>query len=98
MEQKIEEPLSTRALADAIGISPRQMERLFVREFGSSPSRFYLELRLRHAQRLLLQSTDSVLDIALKCGFANASHFGKHYREVFSRTPAAFRRGHRGGG
>ncbi len=99
MERHLEDPLPARTLAELAGVSPRQMERLFVAAFGLPPSRFYLELRLKQARRLLVQSADSVLDIALRCGFASASHFGKCYRETFGTTPAAFRREHhRAGG
>lgn len=92
MEENMEEPVPLGALADVIGVSPRQLERLFQKEFGKSPARFCLELRLRHAQDLLRQSTDSIQLIAHKCGFSSASHFGRAYREVFDSTPASDRR------
>ncbi len=93
MERNIEHPLSVHAIAHTVGISWRQLERLFVKQFRRSPSRFYLELRLKHAQMLLTQSTDSILGIALKCGFSDASHLSKSYRKVFHETPAQVRRG-----
>src|SRR6185437_3946910 len=71
MEQNIEHPLHTQTLAQIAGISRRQLERRFLGEFGKTPSRFYVELRLKHAQALLLQSTDSLLAVALKCGFSS---------------------------
>ena len=92
MEENTERPLSAQTLAQVAGISDRQLERLFLQHFGRGPSRFYLELRLRRAQTMLLQSTDSISQIAEKCGFASASHLGKCYREVFRDTPAHARR------
>jgi len=92
MEQNTEYPLPTQAVAQIAGISPRQLERLFVQHFDRAPSRFYLELRLRQSQAMLLQSTDSISQIAAKCGFASASHLGKCYRDVFKDTPAHARR------
>lgn len=93
MEQNIEHPLPTLGLAHAVGMSPRQLERLFNKKFGRSPSRFYVRLRLKRAQMLLTQSTDSILGIALRCGFTDASHLSKCFREVFHETPAQVRRG-----
>jgi len=98
MEQNSERPLPTQALAQIAGISPRQLERLFLQSFDRRPSRFYLELRLRQAQTMLLQSTDSISQIAAKCGFASASHLGKCYREAFKDTPAHVRRSRGQGG
>lgn len=92
MEEHTGHPLTTRALAHFAGISPRQLERLFVRQFGRVPSRFYLELRLRQAQLMLLQSTEPIARIAARFGFASASHFGRCYRDVFKETPGQFRR------
>jgi transcriptional regulator GlxA family with amidase domain len=99
MEQNIEHPLHTQTLAQIAGISRRQLERRFLGEFGKTPSRFYVELRLKHAQALLLQSTDSLLAVALKCGFSSASHFGRCFRATYHETPARVRRaGHSGVG
>ena len=92
-EQNIAHPLSMQAIAHTVGVSPRQIERLFAEQFGCSPSHFYLELRLKHAQILLTQSTESILGIALRCGFSDASHLGKCYRKVLHETPAQVRRG-----
>ena len=92
MEQHIEHPRSMHAIAHTVGISLRQLDRLFVKQLHHSPSRFYLGLRLKHAQMLLMQSTDSILGIALRCGFCDASHLGKCYRKIFHETPAQVRR------
>jgi transcriptional regulator GlxA family with amidase domain len=92
MEQNIEHPLHTQTLAQIAGISRRQLERRFLSDFGKTPSRFYVELRLKHAQMLLLQSTGSLLDVALKCGFSSASHFGRCFRATYHETPARVRR------
>jgi len=92
MEDNQEEPLSCAALAEGVGLSTRQMERLFRKYFGRTPTRFYLELRLDRARLLLSQTTMPVLDVALASGFVSASHFSKCYREQFGRTPREERR------
>jgi len=87
MQENLEEPLTRNELADAAGVSTRQLERLFRRYINRSPARFYLELRLQKARQLLLQTDLSVMNVALACGFVSASHFTKCYRAYFGRTP-----------
>ncbi|RMH48462.1 MAG: GlxA family transcriptional regulator [Alphaproteobacteria bacterium] len=87
MEQKIEEPESPGDLAAAVGMSTRQLERLFRRYLNRSPKRYYMELRLQRARQLLLQTDMSVINVALACGFTSPSHFSKCYRAYFRTTP-----------
>ena len=87
MEGNIEEPLSPLILAANLGISIRQLERLFQRYFAKSPKRYYMELRLQKARNLLLQTEMNVLQIALACGFSSSSHFSKCYKSAFNVTP-----------
>jgi len=96
MEQTLEEPVSCADLARDVKLSGRQLERLFRKYLGRTPTRYYLDLRLKHARLLLLQTDMSVLDVALAAGFVSASHFSKCYREQFDKTPREERGGERG--
>ena len=87
MEANIGEPLSRSELADRAGVSPRQMERLFRVHLDCTPSRYYMDARLKRARILLSQTSLSVLEVAIACGFASASHFAKCYRQLFGRPP-----------
>ncbi len=87
MERNLEEPLSPSLLAKQAGLSTRQLERLFRRYLDRSPKRYYLELRLKKARSLLLQTDMSVINVALACGFSSPSHFSKCYRAFYGRTP-----------
>jgi transcriptional regulator GlxA family with amidase domain len=87
MEEHLEEPLPRSDLARRTGLSTRQLERLFRKYLGRTPTRYYQELRLYRARTLLTQTSLSVLDVALACGFVSASHFSKCYREFFRCTP-----------
>ncbi|RUX47511.1 GlxA family transcriptional regulator [Mesorhizobium sp. M4A.F.Ca.ET.050.02.1.1] len=91
MEQHIEDPLPLRDLAKCVGLSRRQIERLFERYVSCSPMRYYLRLRLELAERLIEQTNMSMVEIAVACGFASSSHFSKCFREVFGRAPRTFR-------
>jgi transcriptional regulator GlxA family with amidase domain len=87
MEANLSEPMSLIEIADHVGLSRRQIERLFRTEMGRSPARYYLEIRLDRARHLLLQSSLPVVEVAVACGFVSASHFSKCYRELYSRSP-----------
>ncbi len=87
MEANLSEPLSLVEVADHVGLSRRQIERLFRQEMGRSPARYYLEIRLDRARHLLLQSNLPVVEVAVACGFVSASHFSKCYRELYARSP-----------
>ena len=87
MEGKIEDPISPAQLATDVGMSTRQLERLFRRYLNRSPKRYYMELRLQKARNLLMQTDMSVINVALACGFASPSHFSKCYRSHYQTTP-----------
>ena len=87
MEANLGEPLPTEDIARLVGVSRRQLERLFKQHLDELPSRYYAELRLARARRLLQQTSQSILQIGLGCGFSSGSHFSKAYRARFGRTP-----------
>lgn len=87
MEANIPEPLPLIDIARYVGLSRRQIERLFHQHMGRAPARYYLEIRLDRARHLLMQSTIPVVDVAIACGFVSASHFSKCYREMYGKSP-----------
>lgn len=94
MEAAIEDPVSPADLAEAVGMSTRQLERLFRRYLNRSPKRYYMELRLARARNLLMQTDLSVINVALACGFSSPSHFSKCYRAQYGTTPYRERGAH----
>jgi transcriptional regulator GlxA family with amidase domain len=92
MEENIEKPLSLERIAHATGLSRRQIERLFRRHLDCVPKRYYLEMRLRRARELLLQTSMPVMDITTSCGFKSPPHFSRCYRAQFGHPPSAERR------
>ena len=87
MEENLEEPMSQTELAREAALSTRQLERLFRKYLSTTPTRYYLNLRLARARHLLRQTSLSILSVALACGFVSASHFSKCYRETYGKTP-----------
>lgn len=80
------------ALARRFALSRRSLYRLFSR-FGTSPSRWLIDVRLRHAYRMLSQgsSGDSVSTVAFATGFADSSHFARAFRQRFGIAPSDLR-------
>lgn len=87
MEGALEEPLSRTRIAQIAGVSERQLDRLFLAQVGTGLSAYYLKLRLERARQLVLQSSLSLTEIAVACGFNSASTFSKSYRAEFGEPP-----------
>lgn len=87
MNANVEEPLTSDEIASHVGVSRRQLERLFKQCLQQVPSQYYLELRLNQARQLLRTTHGSIIQIGLSCGFSSGSHFASAYRAVFGLTP-----------
>ncbi len=92
IEANIEQPLTPAELADLVGISKRQLERLFRRYLNTTPARYYLGLRLETARRMLEKSSMKIIDVAIACGFKSAGHFSSRYYSSFGVTPRESRK------
>ena len=92
MERHIESPLTVDALAQGVGITRRQTERLFEGLLGIGPAEYYRSLRLERA-RTLARSTDlAMIEIAMATGFASESSLARAYRRQFGRPPSSERK------
>jgi AraC family transcriptional regulator, glycine betaine-responsive activator len=91
MEASIEEPRPTAEIAEALEISVRQLERLFDRYLNATPKAYFTEMRLHRARNLLVQSEQSVTEVAIACGFRSSSHFAKCYKRAYGLSPLSQR-------
>lgn len=96
MEAHIEDPLPFEDIASQVGLSQRQLQRMFKYYLGMSPMRYYLWLRLLRARELLLQTRMSIMGVTVACGFQSPCHFSKAYRARFGHSPTSERRLMRG--
>ena len=92
MEQGIEDPPSIAGIAAGIGLSQRRLEMLFADRLGVSPGRFFLDLRLDEARRLMTDTRLSVQEIALRTGFSGQVTFARAFRARFGMSATALRR------
>lgn len=87
MEENLDQPVSMLDLSRAVGLTRRQLHRLFRQHTGETPTDFYRDLRLRHARTLLHGTPARIIDVATATGFGSHSHFTKVYRERFGVSP-----------
>ena len=87
MERNIEEPLTQTELADYLGLSVRQVQRIFRQYLGVTPIRYYLNVRLDRARGLVTQTEIPIMDIATLCGFLRAEQLSRAYVKRFEITP-----------
>lgn len=88
-----ESELNVEQMADAMGMSRANLYRRMVSATGSTPSEFIKIVRLRHAERLLMQSGLTVSEISYEVGFTSPRYFSKCYKDLFGYLPSEARRG-----
>ncbi len=92
MERRLEEPEPIAQVARAVGLSERQLGRLFRSELGRSPMELRDALRLARARALIARADLPMGEIALRCGFADGSHLARRFRQRYAESPTAARR------
>ncbi|HQR36493.1 MAG TPA: AraC family transcriptional regulator [Blastocatellia bacterium] len=92
MAEHVAEEFSLERLAAQAGLSKFHFQRLFKSGVGVSPSRYHINLRMNLARRLLRETKQSVVDVALEVGYADPSHFAKLFRRETGLSPSDYRR------
>lgn len=92
MEAHITENISLDTIAEEVGLSKYYFNRLFSRHIGMTPHRYFLNMRVQHAKKLLMTTHDSVEQVAEKCGFDSASNFIRLFKQRTGMTPTAYRK------
>lgn len=91
MQQNIDTPLSVKDLSKRIGHSRRQIERHFQAALEISPRAAFLQIRLETALHLLGATDKSISQIAVDCGFCDASHLSRLFKQHYNCTPMVAR-------
>ena len=91
MQQNIDTPLSVTEIAQQLGHSKRQIERRFRAHLDTSPQAAFQAIRLSFARHLISSSKKPIAQIAVDCGFADASHLNRNFKRRFGKTPNALR-------
>lgn len=91
MEHHVETPLPVAEIAERVGASPRQLDRLFQRHLQVSPSHYYRRLRVDRARHLLVQTSLPVVEIAAATGFCSSAHLARCFRDYHRVSPLDYR-------
>jgi AraC family transcriptional regulator, melibiose operon regulatory protein len=90
------EPLTAETIAKANDLHPNYAMNLFRQAFGTTITTFITQHRISHAQRLLITTIDSILDVALSAGFQSLSRFNEAFKKACGCSPREYRKAHRG--
>jgi AraC family carnitine catabolism transcriptional activator len=92
MEHHLAEPVPVAEIAAYVGVSTRQLQRVFKDHVGISAAGFHRELRLDRARTLLQQTAAKITEIALGTGFSALAQFSTAYRARYGHPPSKERR------
>jgi AraC-like DNA-binding protein len=82
------ERISVRKMADMVGLNTHYFGTLFHQETGLSLNRYLIRTRVRKAENLLTSGEYKVGDAAEVCGFTDATHFYKQFKEIMGYAPS----------
>jgi len=92
MEQHIDEPLSIEGIALQLQLSRRTLEKHFKAQLNISPQRYYKRMRMQIAKRLVVDSSNSLQEIALRTGFSSSAVFSREFKIAFGHSPSFYRK------
>jgi transcriptional regulator GlxA family with amidase domain len=92
MESQIDSPLQISSIATKMNMSVRSLETLFQSVLATSPGKFYRNLRLQMARRLLMETSLSLQEITVRTGFSSTSAFSRASKNHFGKTPGQMRK------
>jgi AraC-like DNA-binding protein len=91
IDKNYKEEIRLKTLSDIAGMTPAAFSRFFRMRTGKTVSDYMIDIRLGHAARLLVDSSNSVADICYLCGFNNISNFNRIFKKKKGCSPTAFR-------
>ena len=92
LENNYMNKITIEEIAAEVHLSQSHFMKYFKNIMGTSFIEYLNEYRLTMAQRLLVSSDSSVLDIAAEVGFDNLSYFNRIFKKRFGQTPSACRK------
>lgn len=91
MQRHISAPFRINQLASRLDTSTRELNRAFKQYAGETPLQIWRKIRLAHGHWLLLNSARNITQIAMECGFADAAHFSRWFKQQYRERPSVFR-------
>lgn len=95
INQNIEKNYGLEILANKLGISGEHLRRLFKKHLGTTPSSVINTVRLLFAKKLITETSLSMAEVAIACGYKNISNFNYQLKKIYNKPPSALRKGKR---
>ena len=92
MERHFSAPFSIARLARKLGITERELNRVFNQHAGEPATSVWRKMRLAHGHWRLANTARTVTQIALECGFADGAHFSRWFKRTYGEAPATYRK------
>ncbi|PVZ84079.1 AraC family transcriptional regulator [Serratia sp. S1B] len=92
MSENLASHITLKEVAEYVQTNPRQLHRAFVANTNESPANYWRKLRLDHSKKLLANTNIYITNIAIECGFSDASHFILWFKKQYGETPFAYRK------
>ncbi|MFJ4027209.1 GlxA family transcriptional regulator [Paenarthrobacter sp. NPDC089989] len=91
MRQRLYETGNVAGIAKAVGVTERELTRLFKQHLRTPPAQYWRQIRIKAAHWMLLNSSRSVTQIAHECGFTDSSHLIHWFKRAYQMTPSQMR-------
>ena len=88
------QPLTNKIIANRLNISQRQLSRLILNSFDTTLHTLLTRKRISAATKLLLETSNTVEDIASSVGFNGKLNFYREFKKIYEITPAQYRKSH----
>jgi len=92
LDKRYGETIRLDQLAAEFFVDKFYLSHLFKRQTGFSIMEYVQHRRVIEAQKKLIETHDSMIDIYLDCGFSNAQHFHRMFKRLSGTTPSQYRR------
>lgn len=92
MLENLSSHVTLKEVAEYVKTNPRQLQRVFMSNTNESPAQYWRRLRLDYSKKLLANTNTYITNIAIECGFSDASHFILWFKKQYGETPFAYRK------
>jgi len=92
IDERLNAPIRISELRDLAQLSTGHFYRAFKQAFNQTPHRYLMVRRVERARKMMLDTSESLADISLACGFTDQAHLSKLFKNEFCQSPAAWRR------
>lgn len=91
IEEHFLQPITLQAMADKAYLSTRQFQRVFTRNYHTTPMDYVIRKRLDYSCTLLRHPNLSISQVALESGFRDQNYYARQFRKVYDCTPSEYR-------